>query len=189
VNFQILSYRGTSVEDMEIVSLLSRIFVGERYTDKSYAENIFVPAELRKRGEILLARSPAAKLLGMAIFVPSTSPARQVAQTDEAEIHLLAVCQEARGRGVASHLIIACEQKAVSFGYSKMVLSTQQTMKVAHRLYEKHGYRRNTKRNWSRDGNKMYFVYEKIFQAVRNHLPLSWLIQLFQAFHQSIFEA
>jgi GNAT superfamily N-acetyltransferase len=65
----------------------------------------------------------------MAIFVPSTSPARQVAELGEAEIHLLAVYPEARCQGIASRLIKACEEQAVSFGYSKMVLSTQQTMK------------------------------------------------------------
>ncbi len=129
MNFQILSYRGTIEEDREITSLLNHVYVKDGYTDKSYAEKIFVSAELRKRGEIILARSIAGKLLGMAIFVPSTSPARQVAELGEAEIHLLAVYPEVRCQGIASRLIKACEEQAVSLGYSKMVLSTQQTMK------------------------------------------------------------
>ena len=125
----ICRYRGTIEEDREITSLLNHVYVKDGYTDKSYAEKIFVPAELRKRGEIILARSIAGKLLGMAIFVPSTSPARQVAELGEAEIHLLAVYPEVRCQGIASRLIKTCEEQAVSFGYSKMVLSTQQTMK------------------------------------------------------------
>jgi GNAT superfamily N-acetyltransferase len=114
VNFQILSYRGTIEEDREITSLLNHVYVKDGYIDKSYAEKIFVPAELRKRGEIMLARSIAGKLLGMAIFVPSTSPARQVAQLGEAEIHLLAVYPEVRCQGIASRLIKTCEEQAVS---------------------------------------------------------------------------
>jgi ribosomal protein S18 acetylase RimI-like enzyme len=166
VSFQILNYHGTAEEDLEITSLLARVFVGEGYTEKSSAEKIFALAELQKRGEIMLARSPTGKLLGMVIFVLPTSPARQVAEEDEAEIHLLAVYPEARGQGVASRLIMACERRAVSSGYSKMVLSTQPTMTEAHRVYEQLGYRRNPIRDWSSkkgtDGNsKIYFVYEK----------------------------
>lgn len=162
MSFQITNYQGTPEEDIEITLLLTHVFVGGGYTDKSYAERIFTSAEVQKRGEIILARSPVRKLLGMIIFVPSTSPARQVAKLDEAEIHLLAVHPKARGQGIASHLILACEQRAVSSGYSKIVLSTQQTMKEAHRIYEKHGYRRNPTRDWSRDTEKIYYVYEKL---------------------------
>jgi ribosomal protein S18 acetylase RimI-like enzyme len=104
-------------------------------------------------------------LLGMAIFVPSTSPACQVAELGEAEIHLLAVYPEARCQGIASRLIKACEEQAVSLGYSKMVLSTEQTMREAHRIYEQLDYRRNSTRDWSKGENKIYFVYEKILQT------------------------
>lgn len=144
------------------MSLLTRVFVGEEHTDKSSAEKMFAPAELQKRGEIMLTRSPARKLLGMVIFVLPTSPAHQVAEANEAEIHLLAVYPEERGQGIASRLIIACEQRAVSSGYSKMVLSTQPTMTEAHRVYKRLGYRRNPARDWSKGtANKIYFVYEK----------------------------
>lgn len=91
--------------------------------------------------------------------------ARQVAELGEAEIHLLAVYLEVRRQGIASRLIKACEEQAVSFGYSKMVLSTQQTMKEAQRIYEQLDYRRNSTRDWSKGGSKIYFVYEKILQT------------------------
>jgi len=165
VKFRILSYRGTIEEDREITSLLNHVYVKEGYTDKSYAEKIFVPAELRKRGEIILTRSIAGKLLGMAIFVPSSSPARQIAELGEAEIHLLAVYPEVRCHGIASCLIKACEEQAISFGYSKLVLSTQRTMKEAHRIYDRLGYRRKSTRDWSTGENKIYFVYEKILRT------------------------
>ncbi len=162
VSFQIKNYQGTTNEDKEIASLLDDVFVKEGYTDKSRAEKIFPPTELQKRGEIILATSVTGQLLGMIIFVRPTSPARQVAEPDEAEIHLLAVCPKVRSQGIGSQLIMSCEQRATSLGYSKIVLSTQQAMKEAHRVYEKLGYRRNPARDWSRDADRIYFVYEKL---------------------------
>lgn len=164
MNFQIVNYQGTLEEDREITSLLTSVFVGEGYTDKSESEQMFVPAELRKRGEIILAKSPGGKILGMIIFVRSTSSASQVAEGDETEIHLLAVCPETRNQGIASRLIMTCERRAVSLGYSKMILSTQRTMKAAHHLYEQLGYIRNSARDWSKGTGKTYFVYEKFLR-------------------------
>jgi ribosomal protein S18 acetylase RimI-like enzyme len=163
VNFQILNYRGTIEEDLEITSLLTSVFVKEGHTDKSNAEKMFAPAELQKRGEIMLARSPEGKLFGMVIFATWRAGLVGRTEADEAEIHLLAVYPEAQGQGIASILITACEQRATSSGYSKMVLSTQPTMKEAHRVYRQLGYRRNPALDWSKSAdNKTYFVYEKL---------------------------
>ena len=162
LNFQIVQYRNTPQEDAEIISLLTRVFVGEGYTDRLVAEKMFEPSELKKRGEIILARS-GTSLVGMVIFVQHFNSARQVAKTDEAEIHLLAVYPQARNQGVASALILGCERRAILSGYAKMVLSTQKTMKSAHRLYEKHGYHRNSNRDWEKHG-KSYYVYEKLLK-------------------------
>jgi len=163
VDFQIANYR-SAAENAEIISLLTRVYVKEGYTDKSDAA-MFMPAELQKRGKIMLARSPAGSLLGMIICVLPSSPARHVAAADEAEIHLLAVDPKARGQGIASSLILACEQQAISSGYSKLALSTQQTMKEAHRVYERLGYRRNSRRDWSKGTGRVYFVYEKSLES------------------------
>ena len=114
MGFQIEGYSGTDKEDREIIALLNNVFVQEGYTEKEVADRIFTPPELQKRGNIKLARSHTGKLLGMAILVVPTSPERQVAKMDECEIHLLAVHPEARGQGVASRLIRACENE-VSF--------------------------------------------------------------------------
>lgn len=161
MDFQIKSYQGTLDEDKEITCLLETVFVNDGYTDRSRAKKMFVSGELQKRGEIILARSSTGDLLGMIIYVRPTSPACQIANMDESEIHLLAVLPKARNRGIGTHLILACEKRAVSFGYSRMVLSTQQTMKSAHHVYEKLGYYRNPMRDWSNDTGRAYLVYEK----------------------------
>ena len=149
-------------EDRAITSLLIEVFAGEGYTERLCAEIMSTPDLLRQRGDVLLAKSATGDLLGIVVCVRPTSPARQVAELDEVELHLLAVHPRARGQGVATALIAACEQRASSLGYSKMVLSTQPTMQTAHRVYERLGYQRNASRDWSLgQAGKTYLVYEK----------------------------
>jgi len=164
LDFQIVSYSGTKTEVREIIVLLNSVFVQEGYTTKAVANRIFTPPEFQNRGNIKLARSSAGKLLGMAIFVATKSSQCQAANTDECEIHLLAVYSEMRGQGIASHLLRACENEAVSRGYFKMVLSTQKSMEAAHHVYQKNSYKQNPKRNWVRNG-KIYMVYEKTLKT------------------------
>ena len=153
---------GDPGEDRAIRSLLIQVFAGEGHTDPPRAEAMSTPDALRRRGDLLLAKSANGDLLGTVICTRPTSPARQVAALDEAELHLLAVHPIARRKGVAAALIAACEQRASSLGYSKMVLSTQPTMRTAHRVYERHGYRRNPSRDWSiAYTGRRYLVYEK----------------------------
>jgi ribosomal protein S18 acetylase RimI-like enzyme len=102
------------------------------------------------------------ELLGMVSCVRPASPARQVAQPDEAELHLLAVRPVSLGCGIATALVAASEQHASALGFRKMVLSTQPSMRAAHRVYERLGYRRNAPRDWSTvPPAKRYVVYEK----------------------------
>lgn len=160
--FHIQGPVGDPDEDRAIASLLIQVFAGEGYTDRSRAETMSTPDALRQRGDLLLAKSATGDLLGTVICVRPTSTARQVAELDEAELHLLAVCPTARGNGVAAALVAACEQRAASLGYSRVVLSTQPTMRAAHRVYERLGYKRNTSRDWSMtQTGKSYLVYEK----------------------------
>lgn len=161
-----MDYQATAKEDNEIVSLLTSVFVKEGYTAKAHAEKMFTPSELQKRGQIILARSNTEKLVGMIIFVLPTSPARQISKPDEAEIHLLAVHPEARGQGIGTHLIKTCEMRAIRSGFTKMVLSTQQTMRWAHHIYTKLGYRNNPTRDWSSVMGKTYLVYEKYLDQI-----------------------
>jgi GNAT superfamily N-acetyltransferase len=100
----------------------------------------------------------------MVICVFPTNPAKQIASMDEAEIQLLAVYPHARGQGIATAPIGACEQYALSGGYTRFVLFTQPTMKDAHRLYERLGYKRTPERDWTAaNTGKTYLVYEKRF--------------------------
>ena len=94
MGFQIEDYSGTDKEDPEIIALLNNVFVQEGYTEKEVADRIFTPTELQKRGNIKLARSPAGRLLGMAIFVLPSSPESQVANIDNAKYIYLQFIQK-----------------------------------------------------------------------------------------------
>jgi ribosomal protein S18 acetylase RimI-like enzyme len=153
---------GGSDEDREIAALLVDVFAGEGHSDRESMEHASSPEALHARGDLFLARTSAGDLAGIAICARPTSPARQVAHADEAELHLLAVLPRTRGQGIGAALVTACERRAVFLGFTKMVLSTQPAMLAAQRLYNRLGYRRNEQRDWERPQlGKRYMVFEK----------------------------
>jgi len=64
----------------------------------------------------------------------------------EAHIRMLGVDPSARGRGVGTMLMQACERLALDQGKTVMTLHTTQRMAVARRMYERLGYARGEDR-------------------------------------------
>ncbi|MFI1568095.1 GNAT family N-acetyltransferase [Streptomyces sp. NPDC020490] len=90
------------------------------------------------------------RLLGGVTFVPSGGPMADIAGPGEAEIRMLAVAQDARGRGVGEALVRACLDRARAVrGCVRVVLSTQRSMHTAHRIYERVGFARAPERDWN----------------------------------------
>jgi ribosomal protein S18 acetylase RimI-like enzyme len=90
------------------------------------------------------------RVLGGVTFVPSGGPMADIAGPGEAEIRMLAVTPEARGRGVGEALVRACTDRArATEGCVRIVLSTQRTMHSAHRVYERLGFTRTPERDWN----------------------------------------
>ncbi|WP_128379523.1 GNAT family N-acetyltransferase [Streptomyces cavernae] len=89
-------------------------------------------------------------VLGGVTFVPSGGPMADIADLGEAEIRMLAVASEARGRGIGEALVRACVERARNTeGCLRVVLSTQPTMHTAHRIYERLGFTRTPDRDWN----------------------------------------
>ncbi|MGP4083403.1 GNAT family N-acetyltransferase [Streptomyces sp. KR55] len=89
-------------------------------------------------------------VLGGVTFVPSGGPMADIAGPGEAEIRMLAVAQEARGRGAGEALVRTCIVRARAIaGCTRIVLSTQRTMHTAHRIYERLGFTRTPERDWN----------------------------------------
>ncbi|MFI8948608.1 GNAT family N-acetyltransferase [Streptomyces sp. NPDC053750] len=99
--------------------------------------------------EVLVAAADG-RVLGGVTFVPRGGPMADIAGSGEAEIRMLAVTREARGRGVGEALVRACVDRARAVeGCVRVVLSTQRTMRTAHRLYERLGFTRTPGRDWN----------------------------------------
>ncbi|MEU7279676.1 GNAT family N-acetyltransferase [Streptomyces sp. NPDC045431] len=90
------------------------------------------------------------RLLGGVTFAPGGGPLAELAGNGEAEIRMLAVACEDRRRGAGEALVRACVERArAADGCRRVVLSSQQAMRTAHRVYERLGFVRTPERDWT----------------------------------------
>ncbi|MFE0171593.1 GNAT family N-acetyltransferase [Streptomyces sp. NPDC059002] len=114
------------------------------------------------RAEVLVAVADE-ELLGCVTFVPSGGPMADIARDGQAEIRMLAVSSAARGRGAGETLVRECLQRSRDAGRSGLVLSTQPSMRAAHRLYERLGFVRTPERDWKPIADLTLLTYELTF--------------------------
>ncbi|WP_330264532.1 GNAT family N-acetyltransferase [Streptomyces griseorubiginosus] len=114
--------------------------------DDWYLTELKDVAKRAAHAEVLVAVS-GSELLGGVTYVPDGGPLSEIARPGEAEIRMLAVAHEARGRGVGRALVQACIDRASAAG-TDLVLCTQPTMHTAHRIYEGLGFTRAPERDW-----------------------------------------
>ncbi|MFI0515500.1 GNAT family N-acetyltransferase [Streptomyces sp. WSLK1-5] len=119
------------------------VFGGEA---DSYLAELRDVAKRARTAQVLVATADD-RLLGGVTYVPSGGPMAELARPGEAEIRMLAVSREARGRGVGQALVQACVDRAAAAG-TDIVLCTQPTMRTAHRIYERLGFTRVPERDW-----------------------------------------
>lgn len=87
-------------------------------------------------------------LLGAVTYVGGGGEFANIARAGEGEFRMLAVCAAGRGRGVGEALVRACLARAREQGLHRVVLSSQQSMHTAHRLYGRLGFVRTPERDW-----------------------------------------
>ncbi|GAA2312195.1 GNAT family N-acetyltransferase [Streptomyces violaceusniger] len=94
-------------------------------------------------GDLLVAvDEPGGTLIGTATLLrPGTAYAR-LALPDEAELRLLAVLPEHRGRGVGGALLAEGVERARSRGMRALVLDTGRDNVVSQRVYQRLGFAR-----------------------------------------------
>ncbi|WP_430377184.1 GNAT family N-acetyltransferase [Streptomyces sp. B1-3] len=114
--------------------------------DDWYFQELRNVAKRADTAEVLVAAADD-RILGGVTYVPSGGPLAELAGPAEAEIRMLAVSHEARGRGVGQALVQACIDRAAATGHD-LVLCTQPTMHTAQRLYERLGFTRDPQRDW-----------------------------------------
>ncbi|MEU5719467.1 GNAT family N-acetyltransferase [Streptomyces sp. NPDC020403] len=117
--------------------------------DDPYLEQLRAVERRAVEAEVLVAVDADGRLLGGVTYVAPGSPWADVAGRDEAEFRMLAVSQEARGRGAGEALVRACIDRARADGrLTGLVLSTQAAMRGAHRIYRRLGFLRTPERDW-----------------------------------------
>lgn len=123
---------------------------GHTARDGTYAPKLRDARARSVAAEVLVAVDATDDtLLGCVTFAPPGSPWGDIAGDGEAEFRMLGVDPAARGRGAGEALILACLERARALGVRQLVMSTQQSMSGAHRIYERLGFRRTPDRDWS----------------------------------------
>ncbi|KNX39389.1 GNAT family N-acetyltransferase [Luteipulveratus halotolerans] len=133
----------------QVGDITKRAYVdgGHLAVDDDYATHLADAAGRARDGELWAAVEDRT-VLGSVAFGPPGSPLAEVAGPDEAEFRMLSVDAAARGRGVGSALVRQCIARARAHHLRAIVLSTQPTMRDAHRIYERLGFARTPERDW-----------------------------------------
>jgi len=127
--------------------LTERVYRRGGWTDEDYSK-LLLDGRSRIEEAIVLVATAAGALVGTVTMAPPESRFANVGRAGEAEVRMLVVDEAARGRGVASLLMDACEALARNQGFAAVVLSTEPDMYAAHRLYQRRGYVRQPGRDW-----------------------------------------
>lgn len=131
--------------------LVVRAYLGlEGPSHSAYLERIRDAAGRARHCPILVAvDADDGALLGCVTYVPDhANPFAELEREDEAGFRMLGVAPEAQGRGVGQALVEACIARGHADRRSGMAISTSPTMRTAHRLYERLGFRRAPTRDF-----------------------------------------
>jgi ribosomal protein S18 acetylase RimI-like enzyme len=145
--------RATPDEYATLGEITAQAYLGDGLLDfgenDDYFDELRDVAKRAAAAEVLVAVADG-RVLGGVTFVPAGGLMADIARAGEAEIRMLAVAPEARGRGVGEALVRAClEQARAVEGCVRLVLSTQRAMHTAHRIYERLGFTRTPERDWN----------------------------------------
>ena len=150
--------RRAALPDADAIGVLTeQVYRAGGWTSESYA-TVLRDGHARIESAIVFVATLDGAVVGSVTLAPPATRFVDVARSDEAEVRMLAVAPEARGRGIADALMEACERQARAAGLSGVVLSTDPGMHAAHRLYGRRGYRREPERDWS-STRTTYLVY------------------------------
>lgn len=150
--------------DRALAQLLHEAYVQGGYTAPEAAATLFAPAAVRARGTVFAARARDGTLLGTGTLVWGGAPSSRLAPAGEAELHLLAVSRDARGRGIGTALVSHLVAAAAAGGARAVWLWTQPTMTSAQRLYERAGFARAPQHDFAR-GETRFWVFRTLLAA------------------------
>lgn len=137
--------------------------------EHEYAHVLRSAADRAERALVLVAVddavSPAAgsdgqgRVLGTVTLALPPSPYAEIARDGEAEVRMLAVHPDARGRGIGEVLMRTAMDLARARGARTLALTTIATLHRARRLYDRLGLVRAPERDWGDDPAYELLVY------------------------------
>jgi ribosomal protein S18 acetylase RimI-like enzyme len=122
---------------------------------------VLADAHTRHRdAELLVAVDADDHLLGTVTIALPGGKFADVARDGELEFRMLAVDPAARGLGVGEALVRTVIDRARSLALPTVILSSQENMTTAHRLYERLGFRRARDRDWQPASNVHLIAFQ-----------------------------
>ena len=109
--------------------------------------------------DVLVAIDDGGRLLGGITYIPGPGPMAWFDGAGEAGMRMLAVDPAVQGRGAGAALVAACIVRARAAGKTRLLLHTTAPMTVAHRLYERAGFRRDPGHDELLDGGLLLLGY------------------------------
>ena len=109
--------------------------------------------------DVLVDVDEAGRLLGGVTYIPGPGPMAWFTGAGDAGMRMLAVEPAAQGRGVGSGLVAACVERAAGAGKQRLLLHTTAPMTIAHRLYERAGFRRDRDHDHLLEGGLLLLAY------------------------------
>ena len=132
-----------------VTELTLEVYVGGYIpADDNYVDELSATEKRAAEADLIVAVDDGV-VLGAVTYCPLGSSWREIAAEDEGEFRMLAVSDEARGRGVGLALIQACVDRAREARLRGLAISTMSKMTVAHRLYGRLGFTRVPDSDWS----------------------------------------
>lgn len=122
--------------------------IGEN-VEENYTEQLRNAARRAEHAELLVAVDYSGQLLGSVTVVHPGTEFAEISREGELEFRMLGVTSAARGRGVGAALTAAVLERAGEIGAQRVVMSSLDVMKTAHRLYERLGFTRLPERDWT----------------------------------------
>jgi ribosomal protein S18 acetylase RimI-like enzyme len=122
-------------------------YVGES-VEEGYAEQLRDAARRAEHAELLVAVDSADVVLGSVTVVHPGTAYAEIGREGELEFRMLGVSPAARGRGIGAALTAAVLERAGEIGAQRVVMSSLEVMKTAHRMYERLGFTRLPDRDW-----------------------------------------
>ena len=116
--------------------------------DEPYERVLRDVAERVRTGQVLVAELDN-QIIGCVTLSVGQTDLSEVDDADAATVRMLGVSPRARGRGVGEALMTHCIRAASAAGAKRVRLDTRTSMGSAQRLYQRLGFERDPKHDWS----------------------------------------